>query len=100
MSDQSDNPLVVADESTAGAFVTAGLLRLPSDAANKAVSSIRSLKAQAGVAPETRIHCRVMFAPHSRKNAAFNHLNVDDRHELLLACVSEMNQLGGTWWGA
>lgn len=98
LSDSS--PLVLADESAVGAVVTAGLLRLPAASVDEAISRIGDLKAKAGIASEIRIHCRVMFAPHSRKNAQFRHLNVDGLHELLLANVSAMNQLGGTWWGA
>src|SRR4051812_40495362 len=101
MNDQSNSsPLVMADESTVGDIVTAGLLRLPAASVDEAISRIHNLKAKAGIAPETRIHCRVMFAPHSRKGAPFRHLNVGGCHDLLLTSATAMNALGGTWWGA
>jgi hypothetical protein len=101
MNDQSNSPpLVTADESTVGKIVAPGLLRLPAGSVEEAISRVRNLKSTVAVAQETRIHCRVMFTLHSRKNIQFSHFNVEDRHELLLACVSAMNQLSGTWWGA
>jgi hypothetical protein len=93
-------PLVLADESAVGSFVTSGLLRLPGDGIRKASDCILSIKIRNQIPPDTRLHCRVMFAPHSKKNSDFRHLKVDELHQLLLDCVYQMNLLGASWWGA
>jgi hypothetical protein len=92
--------LVLADESTAGPYVTGGAVRLPLAAADAAVKVMSKVKEGFGVPAEAVIHCRVIFHPDARRKSPFKGLIVDDLHEMLLQCTARMNGIGASWWGA
>jgi hypothetical protein len=97
---QTTIPLVLADESSAGPFVTGGALRLPAARVDDAVRTLAEIKANHGLPEGARIHCRILFAGDARRKSPFKALTPDDVHELLKECVIRMLTLGGTWWGA
>jgi hypothetical protein len=97
---ENASPLICTDESKGKQFITGGALWLPAVSTDAAVAAIASIKAKRGIAPETRIHCRVMFYGDARAKSAFSHLNPDDLHEILAECVDAMRGLGGSWYGA
>jgi hypothetical protein len=92
--------LALSDESTAGPYVTGGIVRLPTGNVAAALEAITVAKEKHGVAADARIHCRILFHPDARRKSAFKHLRVDDIHELLVECVLRLNSLGASWWGA
>jgi hypothetical protein len=92
--------LALSDESTAGPYVTGGIMRLPTRNVAGALEAITAAKGKRGVAADARIHCRMLFHPDARRKSAFKHLKVDDIHELLVECVLRLKSLGASWWGA
>jgi hypothetical protein len=94
------SPLVLADESTAGPFVTGGLLRLPANQVDAAVAAIAKVKTNRGISTDAEIHCSVLFHGDKRRKSSFNALSSDNCGELVVDCVNAMNELGGTWWGS
>src|SRR5262249_34432624 len=92
--------LALSDESTAGPYVTGGIMRLPSQNVAGASKAIAAAKEKHNVPADARIHCRILFHAVARRKSAFKHLTVDDIHELLVECVQRLNNLGASWWGA
>ena len=92
-------PLVLADESTAGPFVTGGLLRLPANQVDPAVAALAKVKIDRGIGADAEIHCRVLFNGDARHRSPFSALSPDQCVGLVTACVEAMNAVGGTWWG-
>lgn len=66
--------LVVSDESSAGPYVTGGLMRLPSVNLDAAAHALSNEKGKVGIAPDAKIHCRVMFHPDARRRSPFKNL--------------------------
>jgi len=91
--------LMLADESTGDPFVVGGTLRLPPDSVASAVRSIRAIKTDRGIAPDAKIHCRILFAGSARLKSPFRHLSVGDCHALLTGCVEAMLKHDGRWAG-
>jgi len=92
-------PLVLADESTGDPFVVGGTLRLPPNSVASVVLSIRTIKIDRGIAPDAKIHCRVLFAGSARLKSPFRHLSLGDCHALLADCVDAMLNHAGRWAG-
>jgi hypothetical protein len=91
--------LMLADESTGGPFVVGGVLRLPPNSVASVVRSIRAVKTDRGIAPDAKIHCRVLFAGTARLKSPFRHLKVDDCHALLADCIEAVLKYDGRWAG-
>lgn len=92
--------LVVSDESSAGPYITGGIMRLPSANLDAAVNALSNAKRQLGVAPDAELHCRVMFHSDARRKSPFKTLKPNELHQLVRACVAQMNTLGASWHGA
>jgi hypothetical protein len=98
-SHQDESPLVLSDESTSGPFVTGGAIHLPAAAINEAAEALHAIKQKWRVPPESKIHCRVLFAGGARQKSPFNALSLDDCQSVLFECVEAMNRISATWWG-
>jgi len=96
---KTDQNLILADESTAGPFVIGGTLKMPPTGITAALQAIRKIKIDRGIAPEAKLHCRVLFGGSARLKSPFKHLDVKGCHEILSSCVDEMNNLGASWFG-
>jgi hypothetical protein len=92
--------LVVSDESSAGRYITGGVMRLPSANLDAAANALSNAKRQIGVGPDAELHCRVMFHPDARRKSPFKKLTSNDLHQLVRECVAQMNTLGASWCGA
>ena len=92
--------LILADESTGDPFVVGGSLTLPPGSIVSAMESIRAIKSERGVAPNAKIHCRILFAGSARLKSPFKHLSVGDCHTLLIDCVDSMLKHNGEWAGS
>jgi hypothetical protein len=93
-------PLLLIDESSAGSFVTAGVVRLPPESRDQAVVALRRAKELRGIAADAKLHCRIIFAGDARRKSKFQKLDTDQVHELLTDCATAMLHVGGSWWGA
>jgi hypothetical protein len=92
-------PLVVADESTGGPFVVGGAVRIPAERVTEALAAIDKIKEARGVAPDAKIHCRVLFAGSARLKSPFKHLDIAACEDLISQCVVRLNALGAQWTG-
>ena len=94
-----DLPLVLADESSAGPFVTGGpVVRLPADRIDAALAALTKVKSDHGIDPTAEIHCRVLFYGDSRRRFGFRSLDPPGCVKLISDCIAAMNMLGATWW--
>jgi hypothetical protein len=91
--------LALADESSAGPFMTGGIFCIPSGRADDAAFALRNIKAERGVEPEAEIHCRVLFHDRARSKSPFAKLSLDNCHDMLEKCVSTTSTIGASWWG-
>jgi hypothetical protein len=93
------NPLVAADESTSGHFVTCGMTWAPPERINECLERLRGMKRAHGVSETAEIHCRVLFHHHARAKSEFRGLSADDVLSLISDCVTQMSALGVRWFG-
>jgi hypothetical protein len=93
-------PLVVADESTSGNFVTCGMAWIQADKIEEASDGLRGVKVAAGLPADVEIHCRVLFHHHQRTKSPFRNLDVVAALDLVADCVTKVSDIGVQWFGA
>lgn len=93
------NPVVAADESTSGHFVTCGMLWIPPDRIEECLERLRGAKRSHGVPEAAEIHCRRLFNHHARAKSAFRQMSIADIVNLISDCVNGMSALGVRWFG-
>lgn len=87
------------DESSSGPFITGGAVSVREEDAQAALEAILEVKRKWRVAPDAKIHCRVLMAGSARLKSPFKHLSLEDCHSLLAECVDSVNAVGVKWWG-
>lgn len=97
---QNETSTVFLDESTAGQFVTTGLVLLPSRSLLEALACIEQAKSRLSIPTDARIHCRVLFHAEARRKSEFDRLSVDEIDHLLMDCVTQLKSLGASYLGA
>ena len=96
----SANPLVAADESTSGDFVTCGMAWMPATEIDECLERLRGIKKGHGLSESAELHCRVVFAGHARAKSDFHSLGALGVLRFISDCVAQVSGLGVRWFGA